>query len=288
MKFRSLRTIIQQTFSDWNTHDAPRLGAALAFYMILSLAPLLVLTLSGVALVFGRSASESEFLSQAQGVIGSEGTEALRAMIKNTQEPASRGLASLFGLATLLFGASGVFVELRSALNTIWCVQPKSTNGFMNIVKDRFFSVGMVLAVGLLLLASLLLGTTLAAVGKFFNELLPLPEIVLAIVNSVASLVAVSIVFALIFKYVPETRTPWKEAWTGGAISALLFTLGNGVIGLYLGKAGIGSAYGAAGSLIVIIVWVYYSAQVFFLGAEFTHVLAESQSWPGSQKAKSA
>jgi membrane protein len=285
MSLRSLRTIVQQTFSDWNDHDAPRLGAALAFYMILSLAPLLVLSLSGVALVFGRSASESEFLNQAQSVIGSEGTNALRAMIKDTEVHQSRGLASLLGLATLVFGASGVFVELRSALNTIWCVRSKSSSGFMTIVEERFFSFGMVLAVGLLLLVSLLLGTTLAALGKFFNELLPLPEVVLAVVNSAASLVAISILFALIFKYVPETRTPWREAWIGGAVSALLFTIGNALIGLYLGKAGIGSAYGAAGSLIVIIVWVYYSAQVFFLGAEFTHVLAEDRRRPEIAKA---
>jgi membrane protein len=285
MEFRRARTIVQQTFSDWNNHDAPRLGAALAFYMILSLAPLLVLTLSGVALVFGRSASESEFLSQAQSVIGSEGTNALRAMINDTQVHPSRGLASLFGIATLVFGASGVFVELRSALNMIWCVRAKSSGGFMTIVEERVFSFGMVLAVGLLLLVSLLLGTTLAALGKFFNEVLPLPEVVLAVANSLASLVAISVLFALIFKYVPDTRTPWRETWIGGAVSALLFTIGNALIGLYLGKAGIGSAYGAAGSLIVIIVWVYYSAQVFFLGAEFTHVLAENRRRPEIAKA---
>jgi membrane protein len=275
MKSRGLRPIIQRTFSDWSNHNVPQLGAALAFYAILSLAPLLVLTLSGVAVVFGRSASESEFFSQAQSVIGAEGTNALRAMIVHTQEP--RGLSSLFGLATLLFGASGVFAELRSALNIIWCGHPKTSSGFMSIVQERLVSFGMVVAVGLLLLASLLLGTILAATGKFFKELLPLPEIVLAVANSAVLLVAIAILFALIFKYIPETRTPWKEAWIGGAVSALLFTLGNALIGLYLGKAGIGSAYGAAGSLIVIIVWVYYSAQVFFLGAEFTHVLAESQ-----------
>lgn len=280
MNSRSLRAIIQRTFSDWTNHDVPRMGAALAFYAILSLAPLLVLTLSVVAAVFGRSASESEFFSQAEGVIGSEATDALRAMINHAQEPSARGLASLFGLATLLFGASGVFAELRAALNTIWCGHPKSTTGFMSIVKERVFSFGMVLAVGPLLLVSLVLGTTLAALGKFFKDLLPLPEIVLGLLNSAVSVVAISILFALIFKYVPETRTPWKEAWIGGAVSALLFTLGNALIELYLGKAGIGSAYGAAGSVIVIIVWVYYSAQVFFLGAEFTHVLAESQKRP--------
>ena len=138
----------------------------------------------------------------------------------------------------------------------------------------------MVVAVGLLLLASLLLDATLAVLGRFFKQLLPLPEIDLTMLDSAVSLVAISILFALIFRYLPETRTPWKEAWIGGAVTALLFTLGNELIGLYLGKAGIGSAYGAAGSLIVIIVWVYYSAQVFFLGAEFTHVLAESQRRP--------
>jgi membrane protein len=278
MKSRSLRTIIHRMFSDWSSHRVPQLGAALAFYTVLSLAPLLVLTLSGVALVVGRSASESGFFTQAQSVIGSEGTNALRSMVEHTQAPFSRGLASLFGLTTLLFGASGVFAELRSDLNTIWCVHPKNTGGFMSIVRQRLVSFGMVVAAGLLLLASLLLDATLALLGRFFKQLLPLPEIDLTMLDSGASLVAISILFALIFRYVPETRTPWKEAWIGGAVTALLFTLGNELIGLYLGKAGIGSAYGAAGSLIVIIVWVYYSAQVFFLGAEFTHALAESQT----------
>ena len=285
MKSRSLLTILQRTFSDWNNHNAPRLGAALAFYMILSLAPLLIMALSGVALFYGRSASQADILNQVQSVIGSDGTNAVRAIIKDTQKHSSRGLASLFGLATLLFGSSRVFAELRAALNTIWCGHPKSTRGFMSIVKERIVSFGMVLAVGVLLVVSLLLGTTVAALGKFFKELLPLPEIVLGLLNSSFSIVAISVLFALIFKYVPETRTPWKEAWLGGAVSALLFTLGNELIGLYLGKAGIGSAYGAAGSLVVIIVWVYYSAQVFFLGAEFTHVLAESRQRPDIAKA---
>ncbi len=249
----------------------------MAFYTILSLTPLLVLTLSGAALVMGRSASESGFFTQAQSVIGIEGTDALRSMIKHTQAPLSRELASLFGLATLLFGASGVFAELRSDLNTIWGVHPKSAGGFMSMVQQRLVSFGMVVVAGFLLLASLLLDATLALLGRFFKQLLPLPEVDLTILDSGASLVAISILFALIFRYVPETRTPWKEAWIGGAVTAFLFTLGSELIGLYLGKAGIASAYGAAGSVIVMIVWVYYSAQVFFLGAEFTHVLAESQ-----------
>jgi len=275
MKSRSLRTIIGRTLSDWNAHNAPRLGAALAFYMILSLAPLLILILSGLALFYSRSASQAQILDQVHRVIGDDGTGAVRAMINDTQEHSSSGLASLFGLATLLFGASRVFSELRSALNTIWSVSAEGSAGVMSIVKEYVFSFGMVLAVGLLLLVSLALGATLAALGKFFNELLPLPEIVLDLLNSAFSLMATSILFALIFKYVPAARTPWKDALIGGAASALLFTLGNVLIGLYLGKAGIGSAYGAAGSLIVIIVWAYYSAQVFFLGAEFTHVLSD-------------
>jgi membrane protein len=276
MKSRSLRTIIRRTVSDWNDHDAPRLGAALAFYMILSLAPLVLITLQLAAFAFGRSASQSDILNQVETVMGPDGANVVRALMKNAQGPSSGGIASAFGLITLLFGASGVFVELRSALNTIWGARSESSGGFKSLLEERIFSFGMLLAIGLFVFASLALDASVAAVGKFFNELLPIPEIFLSILNSALSLVTISVLFALIFKYVPITRTPWKEAWIGGTVSAFLFTVGNALIGLYLGKAGIGSAYGAAGSLIAIIVWAYYSAQVFFFGAEFTHVLVES------------
>jgi membrane protein len=278
MTFRELRATIGQTFSDWNDHDAPRLGAALAFYMALSLAPLVVLTLAGVGLVFGQSTAQTAIVTQFESVIGVDGANAVRSVIRHAHEPSTGSFASILGVMTLLFGASGVFVELRCALNQIWNVKSAGGGGFAGMVKQRFFSFVMVLAVGFLLLTSLLVGATVATLGKFFEVLLPVPEPVLTVLHISLSWLAIGTSFALIFKYVPDARVGWREAWLGGIVTAMLSTIGNSLIGLYLGKAAVGSAYGAAGSLIVIILWVYYSAMIFFLGAEFTHVVAERRT----------
>jgi membrane protein len=176
-------------------------------------------------------------------------------------------------MITLLFGASGVFGELRSALNKMWDVKPESEGGVWRTIKQHFFSFGMVLAVGFLLLVSLVISAALAALGKFFDGFLPLPEFALSAINFVVSLVGTAVLFALIFRYVPETKIAWKDVWIGATVTALLFTIGEFLVGLYLGKAAVGSAYGAAGSLVVVIVWVYYSAMIFLFGAEFTHGL---------------
>jgi membrane protein len=273
-------SILSRTFSSWNDHEAPRLGAALAFYTILSLAPLVILVTAVVALAFGRSAAQDQIISQVGSMIGRDGAEAVRTMIQHADKPSSGALASIIGVITLLFGASGVFGELRSALNKIWDVKPENTSGVMGMIKDRFFSFGMVLAIGFLLLVSLVLSAALAAMGKFFGGLLPVPQMLLSVVNFLVSFVAIAVLFALIFKYVPDTKIAWNQVWVGSFATALLFAIGKSLIGLYLGKAAVGSAYGAAGSLIVIIVWVYYSSQIFFFGAELTHVRAKMSLKP--------
>jgi membrane protein len=262
------------TFSAWNEHEAPRLAAALAFYTILSIAPLVIFAIDISALAFSHSTAQDEIVAQAQQIIGPEGATAFRMMIESAQKPASGLLASCVGVVTLLFGASGVFGELRSALNTMWDVRTNSAGGIAGLIKDRVASFGMVLAIGFLLIVSLVLSAGLAAAGKFFGGMLPLPEAFLSLINVMISFAGVSGSFALIFKYVPEARLSWKDAWIGAIATAFLFTIGKFLIGVYLGKAALGSAYGAAGSLIVVIVWVYYSSMIFFFGAEFTHVLA--------------
>jgi membrane protein len=226
------------------------------------------------ALVFGHSDAQQRILNQVQGVAGTDASDAIRAVIEHAQKPASGIFASVLGIATLLFGASGVFGELREALNRMWDVKPKSDGGIGEIIRERFFSFGMVLAIGFLLLVSLVVSAGLAATGKFFSGILPLPESVLGAINFFLSVAGISILFALIFKYVPETGIDWKDVWTGAIATAFLFTIGKSLIALYLGKAGIASSYGAAGSLMGIIVWIYYSSMIFFFGAEFTHVLA--------------
>jgi membrane protein len=198
----------------------------------------------------------------------------VKGIIDQSQKPASGVLASIMGLITLLFGASGVFGELRSALNTIWDVKPTTEGGIWTIIKQRFFSFGIVLAVGFHLLVSLVISTALAAIGKYFDGFLVMPEFVMDTLNFIISLAGITVLFALIFRYVPDVKIPWKDVWTGAFVTALLFTIGKSLIGLYLGKAAVGSAYGAAGSLVVILVWVYYSSMIFLFGAEFTQVLS--------------
>ncbi len=270
MNYKNSWTILRQTFSAWTRHDAPTWGAALAFYTILSLAPLVVLVVSLVALIFGRTTAQNELLGQVDSLIGQQGSEAVKAMIEHAQKPASGAFASVIAVITLLFGASGVFGQLRSALNRMWDVQPKSAGGLWGAIKQNIFSYGMVLAVGFLLMVSLVVSAALAVVGKYFGGLLPMPEVALHIVNFVVSFAGISVLFALILRYVPDTRMPWKDLWVGSIVTALLFTVGKFLIGLYLGKAAVGSAYGAAGSLVAVVVWVYYSAMIFLFGAEFT------------------
>lgn len=276
MNYHRLWPIFRQTFSAWSGHDAPRLGASLAFYSILSLAPLMILIVAIVAMVFGHSTAQDQIVAQVEAMIGNEGANAVRGMMQHAQKPAAGTLASIVGLITLLFGASGVFGELQAALNKIWDVQPAAA-GIWATIKQRFFSFGMVLAVGFLLLVSLVLSAALAAMGKFFGGILPLPELALNAIHILVSLTGIAFLFALIFKYVPQTKVAWRDVWVGAVATALFFTLGKHLIGLYLGKAAVGSPYGAAGSLVVVIVWVYYSSMIFLFGAQFTRVLRAGQ-----------
>jgi len=226
-----------------------------------------------IALLLGHQTAQTHLLDEVERTIGRQGAEAVRDMIAHAQKPATGTLASVFGVITLLFGASGVFAELRSALNMMWDIKPTSTQGLWGTLKQRFFSFGMVLAVGFLLLVSLVISAGLATMGKWFSGFLPLPGPVLGVLDLVLSLAGVIVVFALVFRYVPDTRIPWTHSWSGAIVTGVMFTIGKYVIGFYVGTAGVGSAYGAAGSLVVILVWVYYSALIFLFGAELTHEL---------------
>lgn len=269
-----LWSMLRETYADWDEHDAQRLAAALAFYTILSLAPLVVLLVAVVSLVFRSSAAESHLLGQVQTIVGEQGADAVRSLLEHAQKPTSGAIASIVSAFTLLLGASGVFGELRSALNTMWDVKHSPANGLYATIKERFFSFAMVLAIGFLLMVSMVISVALATLGKFFTDLLPLPEAALSAINFAVSLLGIAALFGLIFKYVPETKIAWKDVWLGALATAVMFTIGKYFIGLYLGKAAVGSAYGAAGSLIAVLVWVYYSANIFLFGAELTHVLA--------------
>jgi membrane protein len=265
-------SLLRATFTEWNQHDATRVAAALAYYTVLSLAPLVVLAVGVTAFVMGHSRAQDFLLNQASSTLGQQGADAIREMI-NTPKPATGTLASIVAVVTLLAGASGVFGEIRHALNKMWDIEPRKHAGVWTLVKEHFFSFGMVLAVGFLLLVSLVISAALAALGKFFGAVLPLPEVALNVINLVISLAGTAFLFALIFREVPDVKIDWKDVWIGATATALLFTIGKFLIGLYLGKVAVGSAYGAAGSLVVVTVWVYYSALIFLFGAEFTHLL---------------
>ena len=270
MSTNQLLPVLKTAFASWNRHEAPRLGAALAFYTILSMSPLVILLVAITGLVLSHSTVEADILSEVRHMVGPQGAKAVAVMLANTQRPAAGILGAVIGVLSLLFGASGVFGELRSALNKIWEVEPREASGIWLIVRERVFSFGMVLSIGFLLMVSLVLSTVLAAISKFFSGLLPVPTFILSTVNFLFSFGGIAVLFGLIFRFVPAVRTPWRDLWPGSLVTALLFEIGKALIGIYLGKASVGSAYGAAGSVIVLIVWIYYSAQVFFLGAEFT------------------
>jgi len=272
--------LLRQTVNEYNRHEASRLGASLAFYAVLSLAPLVILSIAVAGLVVGTETARDQLLLQFQELLGPAGATAVQSMIAHAQSVRATSIASVLGLATLLFGASQIFSELQSALDKIWEVDYSRTSGLLALVRQRFFSFGLVLAIGLLLLVSLLFSAALAAMGKFMGELLPLPEWILQGLDFLVSVVGTSALFALIFQYIPDARTDWRHSWIGGLITAGLFSLGKTLIGLYLGKAGVGSAYGEAGSLVVVVVWVYYSSQIFFFGAELTHVLSQGRGAP--------
>lgn len=277
MSAKETITLVKKTYNKWSEHQAPRLGASVAFYSVLSFAPLLVLLTAVIALVFGQQSAQGALINEARQLIGDRGAETVQSLLKNAQKPSSGIFASLVAFATLLFGASGVFTELQAALNVIWESKSQSASGFIGIIKQRLFSFGMVLSIGFLLLVSLIISAALTYIGHSFGELVPMPPFILQAINFVLSFAVITILFGLMFKYVPTAKVSWRDVGVGAVGTALLFTIGKYLLGLYLGKASVGSTYGAAGSFVAVIVWIYYSAQIFFFGAEFTHVYAEAR-----------
>ena len=266
--------LMKDAASDWSRDRAPRLGAALAYYTVFSLVPFLVVVIAVIGLVFGEVAAQSAILSQIAELVGEQTAAAIKDMIQRADQPSTGLFATAVAVATLLIGASGVFGQLQDALNTVWGVEPKEGRGVWGFIKDRFLSFVAVLGTGFLLLVSLILSSALSALGKWFNGLLPLPEIVLQVMNFAVSFVIITGLFALIFKVLPDAKVAWRDVWIGAALTSALFTIGKFALGVYLGKSNVASAYGAAGSLVLVLLWVYYSAQILLYGAEFTQVYA--------------
>src|SRR3954447_1266194 len=277
LRWCDLKLLLSDSVDGWTKHKAPRLGAALAFYTLLSLTPLLLVVISIVGLVFGRTSAEHQIVGQIQLLVGSQAAAATEALLKGARNTTHGVIATVVGSVTLLFGASGVLIELRDALNTIWEVPTISLTGvkrIMSFVKERLFSFAIVLSIGFLLVVSLAISAWIAALGEFSSSLLPAPEITLQILNSLISFLVIALLFAAIYKLLPDVIIKWRDVVLGGAATSFLFTLGKLVLGLYLGKASFASTYGAFASIVVLVLWVYYSGQIFFFGAELTKSFA--------------
>jgi membrane protein len=266
-------SLLRATFDEWQEDEASRLAASLAFYSALSMAPLVLFAVAIAGLVFGAEAARGQITSEIGGVIGHPGAEAIESILSSAHNKAQGTAATLIGVGVLLFGASGVFSELQTAMNTIWEVRARPGRGVWGTIKDRFASFTMVVGVGFLLMVSLILSAGLSAMTELFHLDDATPFLVQG-VHILFSIATTSALFALLFKVVPDARVRWNDVWVGATVTAIMFTLGKLLIGLYLGRSSVASAYGAAGSIMAVLVWVYYSAQILFFGAELTQVWA--------------
>jgi membrane protein len=273
MKLRTIWEVVEKAAVAWMADNAMRLGASLAFYTLLSSAPLVVIVLAIAGFVFGGNAVQGQLVAQLRDLMGDEGAKAVQTMIANAARPGSGVIAMTVGILTLLFAASGVFAELQDALNTVWGVKPRPGRALWVIVRERFLSFVMILGIGFLLLVSLVVTALLSALTGYAG--LDHIGIIGQVLSFCISFLVIMLLFAMIFKFLPDVKIGWGDVWVGAAVTSLLFAVGKLLIGLYLGRASIGSAYGAAGSLVVFLVWIYYSSLILFYGAEFTKVYAQ-------------
>lgn len=278
--FSDLLSIFKRTYQDWKEDHASRLAASLAYYTVFSLAPLLVIAIAVAGFIWEQEAVEAQVMSQIQGLVGAEGANFVADLIESAGNTAEGILATIIGIITLLFGALGVFNELHNSLNIIWEVKEEKAESFWQAVKkaivDRFLSFTMILGIGFLLLVSLMISAGLSATQQLVGNAFPIPEFLLQLLNLIVSIGVITVLFAMIYKYLPDAEVPWRHVWLGAFVTAVLFSLGKMLIGLYLGNSAVASSFGAAGSLVLLLVWVYYSAQILFFGAEFTQAYANT------------
>jgi membrane protein len=270
---------LRETVSRWSEHKDARLGAALAYYSIFSLGPLIVIAIAIAGLAFGAEAVQAQVSGALHGLLGDSGTQAIDAMLKGANRPREGVFATIIGVGALVFAAVGVVVQLKDALNTVWEVETPPGSGIWRFVRTYIWSLAGVLSVGFLLLISMLLTAGLSAAGKYIAPYLP--EATLQVAGFLASFAVIAVLFAMMFKWLPDTPIAWRDVWLGAILTAALFEVGKFLIGLYIGKQGLESTYGAAASIVVVLIWVYYTAQLVLMGAEFTSVYARRY---GSQR----
>jgi membrane protein len=273
--YRRIAAFVGEIFDHWSQDDAPRLAAALAYYTILSSAPLLVISVAVAARVFGQQAVQGQLAWEIQTLVGGDAALAIQAVLRDAHRPATGSIATVLSIVTLIAGASSVVVELHSALNLIWGV-PESARSLvktiLSVIKLRFYSAVVVIGAGCVLVVSLVASILITTIGQFFGPLLPSPEWVLHSAAFGASFIIVTLLFGGIYKLLPDVSLRWSDVLIGASVTSLLFTIGKQFLAIYLGKVGFESTYGAAWTVVLFLVWVYYSAQLFFLGAEFTKV----------------
>ncbi len=275
MNLKSGFSMLKEAFAEWQKDEALQLGAALAYYTIFSIAPMLLVAIAIAGFVWGREAVQGELVHQIQGLVGRQGAEAVQTMIANAGRQESGGIwATIIGVATILFGATGAFVQLQNSLNHIWNVEARTGSGVKGLVKARVLAFGMVLAIGFMLLVSLVVSTAVAALGNYLGGRMPGAQTLISVVSFVVLFALITLLFALMYKFLPDVMIEWRDVWVGAAVTALLFSIGKFLIGLYLGNSSVASTYGAAGSLIILLLWIYYSTQILFFGAELTQVYA--------------
>ncbi len=278
MKRTSVWTLLKDTFRAWNEDKATRLASSTAYYTLFSLAPLLVIAIAIAGFFFSQQTAQQQIVNQITALAGPKVASSIQGMISSSQRNNSDVIATIVGVMLLLLGASGVFSSLQDSLNTIWEVKPDPHRGIRSTIFNRIFSFAMVLVIGFLLLVSLIASWALSFIGVFFQSLLPAGAggVLVQVTNLVVSFAVITLLFALIYKVLPDVHVNWRNIWIGAAFTALLFVIGKELIGLYLSRSSATSVYGAAGSLVVILLWVYYSAMILYFGAEFTQVHAHA------------
>ncbi|HSM72969.1 MAG TPA: YihY/virulence factor BrkB family protein, partial [Anaerolineales bacterium] len=274
--------LLKDTLKEWGEDQGSRLAAALAYYTTFSIAPLLAIVIALAGLLGGREAAHGLVMAQVEDLTGAQGREFVQSMIETAAEPTTGAMASIIGAGVLILGALGVFNEMQNALNTIWDVEPKPIKELgpriWSFISKRLLSFSLLVGIGFLLLVSLVVSAGLSALSDYIRGFPVFSEIMIQVLNIIISLGIITVLFAMIFKFVPDVEVTWRNVWLGAAITAIFFTIGKTLIGLYLGRSNVGATFGAAGSLVLIMVWVYYSSQILFLGAEFTQVYSKMTS----------
>jgi len=283
MKLLTLFDLCRKAVMSWLADYAPSMGAALAYYTVFSIAPLLLIVISVAGLVFGEAAARGAIFEQLSGLMGQEGAMAVQGLLSSVNKPAEGIVATVTGVALLVLGATTVFRELQDALDRIWRAPAQPIGGAWKMVRTRLLSFGLIMGIGFLLMVSLVASAAFAALGKWWAPMFGGWALIGQFINFVFGFGVTVVGFAMIYKLMPRAQVQWRDVWVGAAVTALLFSIGKHLIGLYIGKSSVASGFGAAGSLVVVLVWVYYSAQIFLLGAEFTWVYAHEH---GSLKGK--